>query len=183
MHPLGGLYPRAAKAESFTSFGPLSLKPPPLLTPPSNKDYSPDRTMSLIDPQFQYNVGIQQPNGSIALVSPTYCATSATAVELAALYGDLGFPCNMVYGPPFGDWPVNLPDPTTDPENPPRPNPFQQMGFVPWLMFNDAAQSKNGLNTKLNAGLVASIWTHGRSDDYCKKSMVQEYTFTRDYAG
>ena len=72
-----------------------------------------------------------------SVVNPIYCATLATAQVMAAVLAALN--PKVVYHPPFGVWSAY--------------SPFQQMGMVPWLLFDGGVLE--------NAGLLASSWTHG----------------------
>jgi hypothetical protein len=74
---------------------------------------------------------------SISLVNPLYCGTSHTAEVMMQVFASLN--PKLIMHPPFGEWST--------------PNPFQQLGMVPWLQFEGGVLE--------NAGLLASAWTHG----------------------
>jgi len=94
-------------------------------------------------PEFDPTPGVTGPiQGGLPTftpINPLYCATPQCAADLVAVLSDLK-PAIEFRGP-LGTWPGG---------------PFAQTKKVPWLIF----QGDNG-PVPINAGVLASIFTHG----------------------
>lgn len=91
---------------------------------------------------------VTNPNGVRTPINPKMCLSDESAVLLAKLLGENGFPCFIVPGPPLGR----------------LGGGFSTSVTVPWLQFGDGPT--------LNAGLIADYWQHQTPDVALRYALI-----------
>jgi hypothetical protein len=119
----------------------------------------PAKKPAVFVPEFREDLTVSV-GGRETRINPLMCATPETADALIGLFKEHGIAAVIIQGQATNSWPR-------------FGGPVAFSDTVPWLGFLDNFDGSIG--TRINAGILASSFTHGYPLDYATKYMLREY--------